>query len=246
MGGVLRATRSRAMTPAARPATSAHTTEPRGSGIHHPSAPHSSYHPPLPMLRLPLTLWRLILLDLLKLVALSASVLVTVIAFGAAIKPLSDGKLETADALKFVLLAIPPMLAYALPFAAGFGATLVYYRIAQDNEAQAAYAGGVSHRRLLIPALGAALVFAAFLALLNEQVVPRFLQRMQRLITVDVARLLAQQITKGKSVAFGNMLIWADEARAVEPDPASGATDQVLLARFGVVEVGDDGKPVRE
>mgnify|MGYP000423281398 CR=1 FL=1 len=37
-----------------------------------------------------------------------------------------------------MLLAMPPMLQYALPFAACFGATLAYHRFAADNEAVAA------------------------------------------------------------------------------------------------------------
>ncbi len=198
------------------------------------------------MLRLPRTLWRAIILDLLRLILLTAAVLVAVLAFAAAIQPISNGKLSAPDTLRFITLAIIPMLAYALPFAAGFGATLVYYRIAQDNEAIAAYASGISHQRLLAPALIIAILAASSLAVLNEQVIPRFLRAMARLITVDMARFTANEIGKGNSVTVGEMIIWADQARRLEPDPASGAAEELLLSKFAAVELDKEGNPTVE
>jgi lipopolysaccharide export LptBFGC system permease protein LptF len=198
------------------------------------------------MFRIPRTLWRAIIFDLLRLILLTAAVLVAILAFAAAIQPLSNGKLSAADTLRFIGLAIVPMLAYALPFAAGFGATLVYYRIAQDNEAVAVYAGGISHRRLLAPALIVAILASASLAVLNEQVIPRFLRGMARLITVDMARFTANEIGKGRSVAVGEMIIWADQARRLEPDPGSGATEELLLSKFAAVELDNEGNPTVE
>src|SRR5262245_2217447 len=96
------------------------------------------YHPAW-RLRIAITMWRHTRLDLIKLVVLSTSVLVLVIAIGAAVKPLSDGALQPQDLPKFLMIACVPMLAYALPFAAGFAATLVYYRVAHENEAVAAH-----------------------------------------------------------------------------------------------------------
>jgi hypothetical protein len=175
------------------------------------------------MLRPPRTLWRLYLMDLLRLVALAAGVLVTVIAFAGAVKPISDGVLDAADAVKYILLAIPPMLAYALPFAGGFASTLVYHRMATDLEATAAYASGVSHRSLLAPALGLALTCAACLVALNEQVIPRFLERMQRLVTTDVGRLIAQRVERGEGVAFKGVMLHADHVQRVAPRAGHGA-----------------------
>ena len=113
--------------------------------------------------RLPYTLWLYVLGDLWKLVALTTGVLVTVIAFAAAVKPLADGKLGPEDTLTFMLMAMVPMLQYALPFAACFGATLAYHRLATDNELTAVHAGGVSHRAMLVPAVLSGLVLAGLL-----------------------------------------------------------------------------------
>ncbi len=92
---------------------------------------------------MPRLLFRYFLRELLRVFGISAAVLVLVIAFGAAIKPLAAddlfGPLQTA---KFILLAIVPMLQFALPFAAGFAATLVLHRMTGDNEILAAAVGG--------------------------------------------------------------------------------------------------------
>lgn len=200
----------------------------------------------LPMKRPSWTLYRMTFGEFWRLVGLSTFVLVSVIAFAAAVKPLSDGLLQAGDGIRFILLASLPMLAYALPFAAGFASTLVYHRMASDNETTAAYAGGVSHRSLLMPAVISGVVLSLGLGLLNEQVIPRFLQRMEQMITVDVARLLAQEIGKGKAVELNGMLVYADRVKRLTPDPASGASDELLLSNFAVLPVDKEGRPTSE
>lgn len=197
------------------------------------------------MRRIPWTLWRAYTTELARLLTLTAGVLVTVIAFAGAVKPISDGLLQAGDTLTFIALAVPPMLAYALPFAGGFAATLVYHRIAGDLEAVAAYAGGVSHRALLAPALVVALTCTGGLIVLNEQVIPGFLREMQRLITVDVARLIAQQVSRGQTVSLKDIMIHADGVRSVPPEPGSGVIDQLLLTGVGAITLRD-GVPTSE
>ncbi|MDX2148435.1 MAG: LptF/LptG family permease [Planctomycetota bacterium] len=194
----------------------------------------------------PRLLWKYTLGDLWRRLALSAVVLVTIIAFAAAIKPLADGRLDALDALRFVVLAMPPMLAYALPFAGGFAATLVYYRLATDNEITAAQAGGVSLRALLTPAILTGLLCAATLVALNEQIIPRFLRGMQNLVAADAARLLATSIEKGHAVDFKGMQIYADQAQVIPPEPGSGARDQLLLRRLAVIRRDREGKIVSD
>ncbi|MEM7755160.1 MAG: LptF/LptG family permease, partial [Planctomycetota bacterium] len=195
---------------------------------------------------MPLLLWRHMLLELWRLIALSATVLVTVIAFAAAVKPLADGQLSPGSALKFMLLAIPPMLAYALPFAASFGTTLAYHRMAQDNELIAAHAGGVSHRRLLVPALVTGLVISGGLAVLNEQVIPRFLSSMERMVTLDLSRLLVNRIERGQPATLGDMSVYADAIRRVPPEPGSGIIDQLVLIGAAAVETNSAGQIVTD
>ena len=82
---------------------------------------------------MPWILWRHLLSELLKVLLLTASVIVVVVAFGAAIKPLADNALGPGSVLKYVALATVPMMQFALPFAAGFAATIVLHRFASDT-----------------------------------------------------------------------------------------------------------------
>ncbi len=196
--------------------------------------------------RPPFLLVRWIILDVLRLVCIAAAILVAVIALVAAIKPVADGLLQPEHFLKFIGYAATPMLAYALPFAAGFGATLVYHKLALENEATAAYAGGVSHRMLLLPAVVVGIVFAIFLGVLNELVIPGFLQRMQRLITRDLTTWITQEIDRQRSVDLGGFSLLAKTAQRVQPPAGSSATDVLFLTKVAALERTNDGFPSTE
>ncbi|HEX8877263.1 MAG TPA: LptF/LptG family permease [Phycisphaerales bacterium] len=194
----------------------------------------------------PITLWTSIFWELARTVVITAAVLVSVIAFAATIKPLADGRLGPLDAIKYTLLAIPPMLAYALPFAGCFASSLVYYRLSTDNEFVAAASGGVSHRSLLLPAAALGLVLLVGMTVLSDQVIPRFLQTMRLMITEDIAKLLATNINRGQSVDLKKYLVYADRAQPIEVDPASGASSGVVLARPAVLERDPGGAVISE
>lgn len=194
----------------------------------------------------PKTLWRATFADLVKLVLLSSSVLVVIVSVALAIKPLSDGYLSAWDAVRLIALLIPPGLAYALPFGAGFAATLVYHRIAADRESIAAYASGISHRALLAPAMLVGLIMLCGMVLLTQEIIPRFLQSAQRIVAFNAARYIKAEIDKGRAVGFDQIQIYADACLPMKPPPGSGATDVLRLDRFAAVELGRDGAPVTE
>ncbi len=189
--------------------------------------------------RLPFTLWLYVLTDLWKLVGLTTGVLVTVIAFAAAIKPLADGKLGPEDTLQFMFMAMVPMLQYALPFAACFGATLAYHRLATDNELTAVHAGGVSHRAMLIPAVLSGLLLAGVLLTLSNSVIPRFLKGMATLVAEDAAKIIVNHVQRGESIKMGNTYIFADRVERLGPDELSGAYDRLWLSGLLVVRTND-------
>ncbi|HYF13666.1 MAG TPA: LptF/LptG family permease [Phycisphaerales bacterium] len=196
---------------------------------------------------MPFTLWKHILADLARLSVLCAVALATLLGVAATIPPLSNGRLDAADAVVFAALAFVPMLAYVLPFAAAFAATIVYHRVSSSNEANAAYAGGISHKSLLVPALTLGLGAAITLTVLNEQVIPRFLRRMAELVTVDAARLLAQEVERGRAVSLDSgPMIFADQAQRVAPAPGSAATDQVEFSKFAAIVLDEKGVPRQE
>ena len=194
---------------------------------------------------MPWTLWRYIFIEVGKLVLISTAVLVAVIAFAATVKPLADGKLTALDALRFMFYAVPPMLAYALPFAAGFGATLAYHRMAQDNEVTASFAGGLSHLKVLAPALAIGTVLSIGLATLNAQIIPRFLTRMERIVTKDLAQVMIRSLEQGESASFGDVQIHADAVSRVDPD-SDKIDDQFRLVGVVALQLDEAGDIVAE
>jgi lipopolysaccharide export LptBFGC system permease protein LptF len=199
------------------------------------------------MRRSPRTLLLHLAAELLRLLAVTTGVLVLVLSFAAGIKFLADGKLAASDAPLFMAVAAVPMLAYALPFAACFASTLVYHRLAADNEAQAAGASGISHRTLLLPAALVGVLLAAALALLNEQVIPRFWRSMQGMITLDAARMLVNAVARGESLALGNRWVYAEDALRLPPDASTPAgVERFALSKAVLVEFDASGRPLMQ
>ena len=173
---------------------------------------------------------------------LSTGALVLVIAFAVAVKPLADGVLRPAAALGFMAFATVPMLAYALPFAAAFGSAMAYHRMAQDNEVVATLAGGVPHRLLLVPAAASGLVLAGGLAAINDRVIPEFLQRMERMVTLDAVDVLVRRLDQGQSARLGQMIVDAESVHAVDAPDGSAVVKALRLRRVTALEVDDRGE----
>ena len=192
-------------------------------------------------MRIPWLLHRSILGDLLRTTILVTSVLVTVIAFGAAVRPLAQNLLGPADLPRFLLLACVPMLQYALPFAAAFATVSVYHRLSVDREVQAMEAAGFPMRRIVFPALAlGSMLLIAMLALVHFAA-PRFWMGMQDLLARDAARLLAAAVEQGEGIRVGDLEIYADEA-LVSPDPPdTGARERLVLAGVAALELGGEG-----
>jgi lipopolysaccharide export LptBFGC system permease protein LptF len=187
------------------------------------------------------TLWRAISVEFWRLLLLTTAVLVATIAFAITIKPLADGKLSPDQALRFMLYAIPPMLAYAMPFAAGFAATIAIHRMSSENEVTAVYASGVSHKKFLVPSLAAGVVLAGTVFGLNDQIIPRFLKEMERMVTQDFAKIFVSSLQSGESARIGNNEIHADKVQWIEPERGSPVTDQYALYGVAIVKADEQG-----
>jgi lipopolysaccharide export LptBFGC system permease protein LptF len=196
--------------------------------------------------RMPGILTRTMAGELLKTILLTTGVLVSVIAFGAAIKPLARNLLGGADILRYIALASVPMLQYALPFSAGFGATLVMHRMASDNEIIAMSAAGLSHGRILRPVmlLGAALL-VVMLVLVNL-VVPVFWTRMETMLARDVTRLLASSVERGEAFDLGDTRIYADDVQIFDDPEGTTAETRLVLVGVAAIQTAGEGLPDTE
>ncbi|MHB1157285.1 MAG: LptF/LptG family permease [Phycisphaerales bacterium] len=168
---------------------------------------------------MPLTLFRYIFKDVLKLLALSTGVLVMVMSVGFIIKPISEGTLGATALAKLIFFVMPGMLSYALPISAAFSATMVYFRLSADNEITACAVSGISYRWLLMPVamLGVGLTLAMFF--LANWIIPIFWGQVEQLIQRDVAQMVVQQIDHQQVVRLNKIVVYADRAQITQLDP---------------------------
>jgi lipopolysaccharide export LptBFGC system permease protein LptF len=194
----------------------------------------------------PTTLWRFLLVETLRLLLVTALVVVVVASFAVAIRFIANGTLGPLDGLRLMGLAAVPMLQYALPFAGGFAATLAYHRMSQDNELTAVYAGGISHRRALVPAALTGLVLGGALFFLADQVMPRLLRKMQELVADDATRLLQSAIARGVAIERAGRVLYADGLEVLPVEPGSGAYRHFLLRGVVAAELDSQRRVTRE
>ncbi len=198
------------------------------------------------------TLYRYILRELLKIMLVTVAVLVALMSFAAAIRPISDGLLSPAALGKFVVYTAPTVLGFALPFAGAFASTLVFSRMAQDNEVLACCAGGISYRRLLAPVLLLGLALTLTLLLLSNTVVPGFYRAATGLAKADIISVLVSRLNQSKPFVgisgldgSDDFVIVADGAEVFAPEevPSLQAleTDAVFeqVVRLRGVVVGE-------
>ncbi|MHC5003944.1 MAG: LptF/LptG family permease, partial [Planctomycetota bacterium] len=181
---------------------------------------------------------RYLLRDLGRTLLISTGILVTVVAFGAAIKPLANDQLLTAlQAAKYMSMATVPMLQFALPFSAGFAATLTLHRMTSDNEIQAMSASGIGYGRALRPVLWLGLALLVLMVALTQWVIPKFWGMMHQAIAADVTRIFQASIARGEPFQVDDLLIYADDM-AVQQDPeGTDADTRMILVGFAAAEL---------
>ena len=188
---------------------------------------------------MPWRFYRYMLADVLRQFAVTAIILVIVIAFGAAIKPLSSENLISGwDTMKYLFLAIIPMLQFALPFAGAFAATICLHRMAQDNEFIAMSVCGQSYIRLLVPMALFGFVLTIIVAILTQSVIPVFIGKMAQAMTSDMPRLLTNSIRQHTPFVQGELVIWAENIYL-----DTGKIDnRMVLDHVAVAKVEKDGR----
>ncbi|MSR44710.1 MAG: LptF/LptG family permease [Phycisphaerales bacterium] len=190
---------------------------------------------------MPWILFRHFFAELTKVLLLTTAVIVVVVAFGAVIKPLTGNLLGPGGILKYIALAMVPMLQFALPFSAGFAATIVSHRFASDNEFQAMAVSGISYRMILVPPAALGVVLTVFMFFLVQTAIPRFWGFMSDVITQDAAQVFVSTIRSGEAFRAGNFLIYADRIDASEPVDGGGM-QRIRLEGVAAIEIDRHGK----
>ena len=194
------------------------------------------------MVSMPLMLWRYILVEICKVFILTTAILVVVIAFGAAIKPLAENLLGPLETAKYIFLATIPMMQFALPFSIGFACTLVMHRLASDNEVQAMVASGLSYFRIIVPVGLLGLVLTIVMLLMVNTIIPMFWLKMQETIAKDASTLFISTIQDGEAFHLGDTQIYADGIYEIDDFPGNGADRRFVLTGVAAVELDSTSK----
>lgn len=196
---------------------------------------------------MPWTIYRYIAKDMIKLLVTSSAVLVLVISFAAAIKPLSEGLLGAGALLRYVLALAPTMVGFVLPFSAAFASTLVFSRMVNDNEMLVCRAGGISYRTILLPVIFLGLLLTLVLFYLGNWVVPSFYRRAAHMLEKDVMQLIVSQVQQKRPVKLGDMVLYADAVDDSQPPPSISGdrvqpTKLIRLRGVAVGRLGETGR----
>lgn len=194
---------------------------------------------------MPVLLYKYILKDMLRVILLTTAVLVVVIAFGAAIRPIADGQIiGPLRIAKYIGLVIVPMLQFALPFSVGFAATMSFHRMASDNEIVAIAASGISYQRLLMPIFGLGIVLTLVMVMLTQWMIPRFWGYLGATLSHDITELFENRIKSGQPFVMGDMQIYADDIVPQDEPPETGAQSRLILLGVAAAKLDEEGRVV--
>lgn len=123
---------------------------------------------------------------------------------------------SAADVFGFLPLLLPIVVTLTMPLAALFAATMVYGRLAADNELLACRAAGINVHWLLVPAILLAVFVALFTLVSGNYVIPDFMRRLDHVVRANVRDLAFQQLRLKGHLRYGERyLVTAEEALGV-------------------------------
>ncbi|HUU92473.1 MAG TPA: LptF/LptG family permease [Phycisphaerae bacterium] len=134
-------------------------------------------------------LHRYILKEMLKALALGLVAVTGVVAFGLVLKALEEYGLGPFTSLAYMVLSMPKAAYFALPLAAVLAGTLVYGRLAAQNELMACRASGIPTWSLFWPTIVLAAVASVSTFFLAAWPLPASAYAAKRLTLADIERL---------------------------------------------------------
>jgi len=180
------------------------------------------------------TLFRYIFRDLIRIFFLTSGALAGIMSFGGLLRPLTEHGLDASQAATMLTYFMPAMTTYSLPIAALFATTVVYGRLAADNEITACRAAGISYVAVAMPAVVLGLVVAFVSLMFLCFIVPVATLKVERVIYSNIAQLIANQIERTHQIKFpgsaggtGDITIFAQDA-VVAPQTDPQSNEQVV------------------
>jgi lipopolysaccharide export system permease protein len=160
------------------------------------------------------TLHRYIFREVIKVFILAAVALTLMMSLGSILRPVQEFGVGPGQVVRLMFCFLPITLTFVLPMAALFATTLVYGRLANDNELDACKASGISVLTLVYPGFILAVIVATANLLLSFYVMPAFIHRAEKSLKNDARQILFRNIQrKGYySLPGSRYRIYADNA----------------------------------
>ncbi len=158
----------------------------------------------------------------------ASGALAGIMTFGGLLRPLTEHGLNGGQVLRIISDLMPAMTSYSLPIAALFATTVVYGRLAADNELLACRASGIGHLSVTLPGLLLGLMIAIASLVLNCFYVPKMTLDVERTIYSNLATIIASQIERTHQTKLRDMTVFAQSAQVPPVDPAR-PDDQVVV-----------------
>jgi len=176
------------------------------------------------------TLHRYVFRELLKVFIVTVVALTVMLSVGIILRPVQKYGVGPAQVFSIMGYFLPVTLTFVLPVAALFAGSLVYGRLAADNELDACRASGISLLSLLQPGLMLALIVAIANLLLSFHVMPVFVHRAEKSIKADAKQILFRNIQRRGYFRLPpdeQYLIYADRA-----DPQHNTLAGVVVVKM--------------
>lgn len=197
------------------------------------------------------TLHGYILRDLLKtfaLVQLGLSAMFTVIA-GGVLWIRAEG-VSSGDVLAFLPLVLPIVVTFTMPVGAIFATTMVYGRLAADNEWLACRAAGVNVHRLMLSAVLLGVFVMLFTLVAGNFIIPGFFRQINWTLRSNVRDFAFQQLrNKGHIRQQQKFFFTAEgvfgvpaEQLAQQGFPTGSAYSYILVTGPTCIQLDDEGK----
>lgn len=194
------------------------------------------------------TLFWYVFRDLVKIFLMASGVIAGIMSFGGLLRPLMEYGLGLGQVTQMLACFMPAMTTYAYPVAALFATTVVYGRLASDNEVTAVRAAGISlgPLGLGLPALVSGAILCVISFLLLSYVVPVFTLKAEQTIFTNIGQLVASRIEqthqiKLQQIGSQPITIFARSARVEPNDPNLPNEQFVTLNGVSIVTYETDG-----
>jgi len=193
------------------------------------------------------TLHRYIFRQLFRVFLLAALALTVMLSLGSILQPVQEYGVGPRQVLHLMAYFLPVVLTFVLPIAALFAASLVYGRLAVDNELDACRASGISMPALMYPGLTLAILVAIANLILSFHVMPVFVHLAKKSLKADARQILFRNLERNgycKLPPDDNYLIYADRIAAekntlfgvVVVDTTPEGIQEIITAQSATIE----------